>query len=168
MLHLTPHDCYYLVGEDRHNVLSSKRMTFVPVGDTDYQSFLASGMHPKWSMDVGALGDVLLREQMPRLLSEGLTVDFVNNPDDSGTYPLHGASFEHLRQLAVEHYSGMGLPDATVHIADINGHYHVLEGEQVGKLYKACRDYVAQMRAYLIALAHNTSIAKPQQPWRIE
>jgi hypothetical protein len=169
LTHALLNDTYYLVGDDKDRVLSSKSMSFVPVTDEAYQAFLASGMHPKWSMTEDDLAIVLLTDLMPLFIGKGLTVDFVNEDTLSGVYPLAGASFDHIRGAALESVSfGLPLGLATIDVHDMNGQTHTFTADRLKQLYLALRDYTAQARATLTALAHHTLLTTPMVPWIIE
>lgn len=141
-----PIDCYWFVAGDITQVWSSARMMYVPVGDDNYQQWLASGLNTtSTNPAAGDLSAVMQEQALPLYFGAGITIVSDSTPAINSTYGLDPTTLDQIGTVARDSAAGFGLPlgAESFQYPDMDGNIRSLSEPNVQNLYKAMRNYVA-------------------------
>jgi hypothetical protein len=149
LLAFTPNDWYWFVGGDMARVWSSKRMQYVSSGDDQYRAWLAAapGNLATQIPSAADLSAVMQGQIISGYFTSGLVVTSASTPPINATYGLDPVTLDQIGTVARDVSSGLGFPlgAPTFAYPDINGTLMSLSEQNVQDLYKAMRNYIAQV-----------------------
>jgi hypothetical protein len=158
-----PADWYWVVAGSTTQVWCSARMAYVPVTDTTYASWLASGYTPSTVASEDDLV-VLMQEQWePLANAAGVIVTSTSTPTINGTYAIDASARTFIYDLAYDVANGGSLPGGgtTFDYPDINGIQHAFSATNFSNFAAAIESFIAARLAAYTASIKGTPTPLP-------
>lgn len=163
VINYTPGNWYWIVAGSTSQVWASARISYVPITDSAYVTWLSDGNLPSRINSPTELYAVLLTQWLPGVVSAGCAVTSTATPALNGTYALDQPSLFNITSLSAGIAAGKPLPGGgtTFNYPDISSAQHAFTGANFLDFAAAIETLIYSAQQALAALLAGTSAAFP-------